>query len=71
MLLTRMNFAADLVGNRLPGSRVAPEALRDKETFLRLIAPDGLSVATRAAIADSEGGQAIAIAMAAPEFQRR
>jgi len=71
MLLTRMNFIADLVGNRLPGSRVAAEALRDKETFLRLIAPDGLSSATRAAIAESEGGQAIALAMAAPEFQRR
>jgi uncharacterized protein (DUF1800 family) len=71
MLLTRMNFAADLVGNRLPGSRVAPEALRDKETFLRLVAPDGLSAATRAALAESEGSQAIALAMAAPEFQRR
>ena len=71
MLLTRMNFAADLVGNRLPGSRVAPEALKDKEAFLRLMAPDGLSAATRAAIAESEGGQAIALAMAAPEFQRR
>jgi uncharacterized protein (DUF1800 family) len=71
MLLTRMNFAADLVSNRLPGSRVAPEALRDKETFLRLVAPDGLSAATRAVIAESEGSQAIALAMAAPEFQRR
>lgn len=71
MLLTRMNFVADLVGNRLPGSRVAAEALRDKETFLRLVAPDGLSAESRAAIAESEGSQAIAIAMAAPEFQRR
>ena len=71
MLLTRMNFAADLLSNRLPGSRVAPESLRDKESFLRLVAPDGLSPATRAALAESEGSQAIALAMAAPEFQRR
>jgi uncharacterized protein (DUF1800 family) len=71
MLLTRMNFAADLVANRLPGSRVAPEALRDKASFLRLVAPDGLSASTRAAIGESEGPQALAIAMAAPEFQRR
>jgi uncharacterized protein (DUF1800 family) len=71
MLLTRMNFVADLVGNRLPGTRIAAEALRDKETFLRLVAPDGVSAETRAAIAEREGGEAIAIAMAAPEFQRR
>jgi uncharacterized protein (DUF1800 family) len=71
MLLTRMNFAADLVSNRLPGSRVAPEALKNKAAFLRLVAPDGPSTATRAAIAERDGPQAIAIAMAAPEFQRR
>ena len=71
MLLTRMNFAVDLAGNRLPGSRVAPERLRDKEAFLRLVAPDGLSSATRAALAETEGQQALALAMAAPEFQRR
>jgi len=71
MLLTRMNFVADLVGNRLPGSRVTPAALSDKEMFLRLVAPEGLSAAARAAMAESEGSQAIAIAMAAPEFQRR
>ena len=71
MLLTRMNFVADLLSNRLPGSRVAPESLREKESFLRLVAPDGLSPATRAALAESEGSQAIALVMAAPEFQRR
>ena len=71
MLLTRMNFAADLVANRLPGSRVAPEALADKELFLHLVAPDSVSPATRDALAESEGQQAIALAMAAPEFQRR
>lgn len=71
MLLTRMNFAADLVSNRLPGSRVAPNRLKDKDAFLRLVAPDGLSPATRAVLAESEGQQAIALVMAAPEFQRR
>jgi uncharacterized protein (DUF1800 family) len=71
MMLTRMNFAADLVSNRLPGSRVPPEALQDKATFLRLVAPDSVSPATRAAIAESDGPLAIALAMAAPEFQRR
>jgi uncharacterized protein (DUF1800 family) len=71
MLLTRMNFVTDLVNNRLPGSRVSPEVLKDKEPFLRLIAPAGLSAATRTAIAESEGNQTIAILLAAPEFQRR
>jgi len=71
MLLTRMNFAADLVANRLPGSRVSAETLKDKQSFLQLVAPGGLSPATRAAVADREGPQAIAIVMAAPEFQRR
>jgi uncharacterized protein (DUF1800 family) len=71
MLLTRMNFAADVVSNRLPGTRVNPETLKDKESLLRLVAPDALSAATRAALAEVEGSQAIALLMAAPEFQRR
>jgi hypothetical protein len=71
MMLTRMNFVADLVSNRLPGSRVASETLQDKASFLRLVAPDSVSTATRAAIAESDGPQAIALALAAPEFQRR
>ncbi|MGH7888048.1 MAG: DUF1800 domain-containing protein [Candidatus Binatia bacterium] len=71
MLLTRMNFAADLVSNRLPGSKVAPDRVKDKNAFLRLIAPDGLSPSTRAVLDESDGQQAIALAMAAPEFQRR
>jgi hypothetical protein len=66
-----MNFATDLAANRLPGSRVAPDVLRDKDSFLSLVAPGGISTATRAAIADRDGGQALAILMAAPEFQRR
>ena len=71
MLLTRMNFATDLVANRIPGSRVRLEALGDKDSFARLIAPDSLSTATRSALAETEGSQAIALLMAAPEFQRR
>jgi uncharacterized protein (DUF1800 family) len=71
MLLTRMNFASDLIGNRIPGSRVRVDALGTKDSFARLIAPDGLSTATRSALAETEGSQAIALLMAAPEFQRR
>jgi uncharacterized protein (DUF1800 family) len=71
MLLTRMNFATDLIANRIPGSRLKLEALGDKDSFARLIAPDTLSTATRSALAETEGSQAIALLMAAPEFQRR
>jgi uncharacterized protein (DUF1800 family) len=71
MLLTRMNFATDLIANRIPGSRVRLDALGTKDSFARLIAPDALSVATRSALAENEGSQAIALLMAAPEFQRR
>ena len=71
MLLTRMNFATDLIANRIPGSRIKPEALGDKDAFARLIAPDSLSTTTRSALAETEGSQAIALLMAAPEFQRR
>jgi len=71
MLLTRVNFATDLVANRIPGSRVRPEAVSDREAFTRMIAPDALSPATRSAVAETDGSQAIALLMAAPEFQRR
>jgi uncharacterized protein (DUF1800 family) len=71
MLLTRMNFATDLIANRIPGSRIKLEALGDKDAFVRLIAPDSLSTATRSALAETEGSQAIGLLMAAPEFQRR
>jgi uncharacterized protein (DUF1800 family) len=71
MLLTRMNFATDLIGNRIPGSRVRLEALGDRDSFARLVAPDALSPATRSALSETDGSQAIALLMAAPEFQRR
>jgi uncharacterized protein (DUF1800 family) len=71
MLLTRMNFATDVIANRIPGSRVRVEALADKDSFARLIAPDALSTGTRAALAETEGSHAFALLMAAPEFQRR
>jgi len=71
MLLTRMNFAIDLIGNRIPGSRVRIESLDDKDSFARLIAPDTLSVGTRSALAETHGDQAFTLLMAAPEFQRR
>ena len=71
MLLTRMNFASDLLSNRIAGSRVPPERAGDVESFARLAAPDGLSRATRAALSGAAGSQAVALLMAAPEFQRR
>jgi uncharacterized protein (DUF1800 family) len=71
MLLTRMNFANDLVNNRLEGARVQPNLLRDSQSFVRLIAPDSLSPATRAALAEVEEKDTLALLLAAPEFQRR
>ena len=71
MLLTRMNFAADLVGNRLDGARVQTQSAPDVQTFIRLIAPDSLSTATRAALAETTGSDTLALLLAAPEFQRR
>ena len=71
MLLTRMNFAADLVNNRLDGARVRPENLQDTQALVRLIAPDSLSPATRTALAETGAREAPALLLAAPEFQRR
>ena len=71
MLLTRMNFASDLAANRLPGSRVRSDALGGADAVARLIAPDSLSPATRAALAETKEREALALLLAAPEFQRR
>jgi len=71
MLLTRMNFAADLVANRVDGARVRPEVLQEPGALARLIALDSLSPATRAALAETDGADALALLLAAPEFQRR
>ena len=71
MLLTRMNFAIDLVANRIDGARVQSQAAPDLQRFTRVIAPDSLSPATRAALAESTGSDRLALLLAAPEFQRR
>jgi uncharacterized protein (DUF1800 family) len=71
MLLTRMNFAADLVANRLDGARLQTQAARDLQRFIPLIAPDSLSTATEAALAETTGSDRLALLLAAPEFQRR
>jgi uncharacterized protein (DUF1800 family) len=71
MLLTRMNFATELIANRVVGARVRGEALSDTQKFIRLVAPDSLSSATRAALTDTAGPDSLAILLAAPEFQRR
>ncbi len=71
MLLSRMNFAADLVANRINGARVDFDGLRDTAPLVRLIAPGSLSPSTRAALAETDGADTLALLMAAPEFQRR
>ncbi len=71
MLLTRMNFASDLVANRIPGARVNADSFADVNAFARFVAPGGLSYNTRAALRTVDGGQAAALLMSAPEFQRR
>ena len=71
MLLTRMNFAIDLVANRIDGARVTTQAPRDVQAFARMVAPNSLSSATRVALAESAEPDKIALLLAAPEFQRR
>jgi uncharacterized protein (DUF1800 family) len=71
MLLTRMNFASDLVANRLDGARVQTQSAPDVQAFIRLIAPNSISTATQAALAETTGSDALALLLAAPEFQRR
>ena len=71
MLLTRMNFVADLVANRLPGAKVPMATLNNRDELVSRIAPNSLSPATQAALTETEGHQAVALLLAAPEFQRR
>jgi uncharacterized protein (DUF1800 family) len=71
MLLTRMNFVTDLVANRLPGTRVSAETLKNRNDLTRRFAPDSLSASTRLALDEADGDQAAALVLAAPEFQRR
>jgi uncharacterized protein (DUF1800 family) len=71
MLLTRVNFVSDLVGNRLPGARVQKDIFGDQESMIRLIAPDSISAATRAAMNEASGTESLVLLLAAPEFQRR
>ncbi|MGE5216923.1 MAG: DUF1800 domain-containing protein [Chloroflexota bacterium] len=71
MLLTRMNFASDLVNNRINGARVELDGLLDRDSFVRLVAPNSLSQSTQTALADIHGTDALALLLAAPEFQRR
>ena len=71
MLLTRMNFVADLMSHRLPGTKVPLETLKDRDGLIRRIAPESLSPETQAVLAESDSNQAITLLLAAPEFQRR
>jgi uncharacterized protein (DUF1800 family) len=69
MLLTRMNFAADLVSNRINGARLP--APSDAQSLAAIIAPDALSSSTRAALAETTRVDGLALLLATPEFQRR
>jgi len=71
MLLTRMNFAADLISNRLPGTRFNKEAAANTEQLVTFIAPESLSPSTQAVLGESSGNDALVLLLAAPEFQRR
>lgn len=71
MLLTRINFANDLAHNWLAGSRVRTESLGSPLALAGLVAPDALSASTRAALAQTDGREALALLLAAPEFHRR
>jgi uncharacterized protein (DUF1800 family) len=71
MLLTRINFATELAANKLPGSRVRNAVTDDAQALARFIAPEGLSPAAQAAVAQARGNDTVALLLAAPEFQRR
>jgi uncharacterized protein (DUF1800 family) len=71
-LLARINFAFDLAGGRIPGTRVRWETLNGAhERIVELMSPRGLSPATREALAQARGSERWALLLAAPEFQRR
>ncbi|MGH7871908.1 MAG: DUF1800 domain-containing protein [Candidatus Binatia bacterium] len=71
MLLTRMNFAADLVANRLAGARIDPSIFRDTSRLVGLVAPNGLAPITKTVLAEAGDKDALALLFATPEFQRR
>ena len=71
MLLTRMNFAADLVANRINGARVPAQPSSDGVSLAKLVLPDALSSATQSALAETSGQDGVALLLATPEFQRR
>jgi uncharacterized protein (DUF1800 family) len=71
MLLTRINFASDLMSNQIPGTRVPADAVRETAKNFRLMEPESLSTTSRDALAESEGAEAIALFLASPEFHRR
>jgi uncharacterized protein (DUF1800 family) len=71
MLLTRMNFAAELITNRINGARVGDETVNNPQPIIRLIASDSLSAEIQAAMSELTGSDGLALLLAAPEFQRR
>jgi uncharacterized protein (DUF1800 family) len=70
VLLTRLNFASDLVNNRIPGSRVHPERVSDTASVTAVL-PPGKMPPAHVTLNGMAGRQALALLLAAPEFQRR
>ena len=72
-LVNRMNFSLTLASDRLPGVTVdSLQSKVDSETLMRAILGDDVSETTRSTVAKATSApQMAALALGAPEFQRR
>ena len=70
-LLARINFVSDLASNRITGTQVRVAPAGEMSSLIPLVAPEGLSPSTRAAVSEVDAPQNYAVLLAAPEFQRR
>jgi len=70
-LLARINFVSDLASNRIAGTQVRLAPVGEMSSLIPLVAPEGLSPSTRAAVSAVDAPQNYAVLLAAPEFQRR
>jgi len=70
-LLGRMNFAAALASNKVPGVRVGTIAAGDAEKIARDLLFEGPSEQTRAAIEKAKPDTVAGLVLGSPDFQRR
>jgi uncharacterized protein (DUF1800 family) len=71
-LLIRMDFVLDLTSDRIPGTKIRlTDPSKSTQTIMRLVAPEGLTPSTRAALGEANDSSKYALLLAAPEFQRR